>query len=504
MAESARGFTGGSDDPSTVSTPDLQTPVLSCRGIRKRFGRTEVLRGIDLDLRPGEFVGLMGPNGAGKSTLIKVLSGVYESDSGSLQLDNGIVKDLADCPEIGFVHQDLGLIDDMSVMDNLRLGAPPLRLIGPILHRTREIEAARDALRRVNLGISLGAAVGTLSPGEKALVAVARLLYGGARLIVVDEATSTLPPNEARWFIEALRAETAKGTCVLMVSHKLSELMSVARRLVLIIDGEKVADRYVTPDDRAEVVQMLANHEEDAVHDIPDGVGTASELGAELLRMDTVRHGSVGPVDLVLRKGEVVGLTGLVGSGLHTVGLLAHGAVRPTHGRVTVPRGTKRAIVAPQRETQGGVGDLSVLWNATLTSLRRWRSPLRLLNLRAERREAVSVLTGLSVVPADPDIPFAALSGGNQQKVLFARTLLENPELYVLCEPTRGVDVQTRREIYRLIGTLRNKGAGVLVVTSDSEDLFAVCDRIGVLTADGLSRFDDAAALTESQLEEVL
>jgi ribose transport system ATP-binding protein len=486
----------------TVENAAERPPILAITGIHKRFGRTHAVRGVDLVLREGEFVGLMGPNGAGKSTLIKILSGVYDADSGSISLDGQPVRNLAGRPEIGFVHQDLGLVDSMSVMDNLRLGARPLRLVGPVLHRGREIAFAQEALDRVGLDVALTANVGTLSPGEKALLAVARLLGMGARLIVVDETTSTLPPRESRWFVDTLRAATADGTCVLMVSHKLSELLSAAQRVVLLIDGDKVADQPVTADDQGEVVRLLASHEEQVAEgDQPAGSGTP---GDELLGLRGVRYGALGPLDLSLRAGEVIGLTGLVGSGLHNVGLLAHGAVRPSAGEVWVAPGARRALVAPQRETHGGIAELPVLWNATLASLPRWRSASRLLRLGAERTTATRALSDLRVVPADPDRPLGTLSGGNQQKVLFARTLLQEAAIYVLCEPTRGVDVRTRREIYRLIGRLRDEGAAVLVVTSDSEDLFAVCDRIGVLTPTGISPLWEPSELSEDQLSEVL
>ena len=246
---------------ATVS-PDASAPLLAIKGLEKSFGETRAVRGVDLTLRAGEFVGLMGPNGAGKSTLIKMLSGVYDADAGSIELSGRPVRNLAGRSEVGFVHQDLGLVDDMSVMDNLRLGAEPLRLLGPVLNRGLELKAAQEALDRVGLDVSVTDNVGTLSPGQKALLAVSRLLQLGARLIVVDETTSTLPPRESKWFVETLRAATHDGTCVLMVSHKLSELMSAAQRVVLLIDGSVVADRPVSPSDRAEVVRLLASHEE--------------------------------------------------------------------------------------------------------------------------------------------------------------------------------------------------------------------------------------------------
>jgi ribose transport system ATP-binding protein len=345
--------------------------------------------------------------------------------------------------------------------------------------------------------------VGLLSPGEKALLAVARLLHQGARVLVVDETTSTLPPRESRWFVSTLKKATEDGTCVLMVSHKLSELLSVAERVVLLLDGVVVEDRPVSPADQAEIVQVLASHEEQ-VAESDQAVAERREPGEPVLEMVDVRIGSVGPINLRVRAGEIVGLTGLVGSGLHQVGLLAHGALRPDSGKVRRTPGIRSGLVAPQRETEGGVADLPVLWNATLSSLPRWRNPLRLLRLSRERTDAVGTLQGLSVKPANPEAPLGSLSGGNQQKVMFARTLLLEPGLFVLCEPTRGVDVRTRREIYRLMDGLRADGAAILVVTSDSEDLFAICDLVGVVSATGVSELWEPREMSENQLAEVL
>lgn len=491
----------------TEAVSALDVPLLQAQDIRKRFGETYALRGVDLELRQGEFVGLMGPNGAGKSTLIKILSGVYEADSGSMRIRGKIFRNLANHSEIGFVHQDLGLVDSMSVLDNLRLGAQPLRIAGPVLHRGREIRSAYTALERVGLNIPLRVEVGTLSPGAKAMLAVARLLDRGAQLLVVDETTSTLPPKESRWFIETLRNATTNGTTVLMVSHKLSEIMSVAERMVMLIDGVVAADRPVTAEDSHEVVRLLASHEETVASsdsELAPATQQGQSLGPALLTMRGVEMGSVGPINIEIRGGEIVGITGLVGSGLHTVGLLAAGFSRPESGQVLAPHEVRTAFVAPQRETQGCIPELSVLWNATLASLPKWRRSGRFLSLKNERSDADATLRKLNVTPARSDLPIGVLSGGNQQKVLFSRALLQEATFFVLCEPTRGVDVQTRQEIYRVIRGLKDSGCGVFIVTSDSEDLFAVCDRVATLSQDGLSQFWAASEMTEESLASVL
>lgn len=474
-------------------------PVLAVRDLRKRFGPNQVLHGLGFDLRAGEFVGLMGPNGAGKSTLVKILAGVYTADSGTIEIDGTSVSSLAGRRDVGFIHQDLGLIDALPIVDNLRLGRPALRIAGTILAKGRELRSAREALDRVGLDTDPRTLVGTLSPGEKALVAVARLLDMGARVIVVDEATSTLPFADSRRLIRALAGTVAKGSTVIVVSHKLSEILDSTQRVIVILDGRIAADEPVQGLDRAGLVHLLMQHEE-----LPDDGGAEEERGEELLRLDKAAGGRAGPVNLSLHRGEVLGLTGLPGSGLHDIAYLASGAIRPRAGSVGLPQGVQRGLVPPHRESQGGFPLLAVSPNLTVSSLRRWRSPLRLLRVAHERRSVEEMIGRLRITPPDPERFFGTLSGGNKQKVVFGRVLFHRPDVYVLCEPTRGVDVGTRSEIYRLIRELRSEGAGVLLVTSDSEDIFAVCDRVGVVENGRVNRLTEASDLSVDDLERVL
>lgn len=470
---------------------------ISIRGLRKSFGSNEVLRGLDLDIPAGEFVGLMGPNGAGKSTLIKILGGVYTASAGEIRYGGRRVRSLAELPDVGFIHQDLGLIDDLDIAANLRLGEPPMRLAGPILDRRRERESAREAIARVGLDCPAETPVGELAPGEKALVAVARLLQRGASVLFIDEATSTLPPSDSRRLIVSLGRAAREGATVIMVSHKLSEILDATERVVVLLDGKIAADARSAGLDRDQLATMVVARES-RVERRRRG---SRPPGEELLRMEGAFAGRAGPVDLVVRGGEVVGLTGLPGSGLHDIAYLAAGSARPRAGTVTLMGGARAALVPPHRETQGGFSDLSVTTNLTVSALRGWRSPVRLVRRWAERRAAAEMIARLAVHPDDPEARFGALSGGNKQKVIFGRVLFCGPRLYVLCEPTRGVDVATRGDVYRLIDELREEGAGVLVVTSDSEDLFAVCDRISVVESGRVGDFLSVDDTTAEELE---
>lgn len=458
----------------------MSMPLVSIRSITKSFGPNVVLKNLELDIYEGEFIGLMGPNGAGKSTLIKILDGVYEADGGTISYRNRVVKSFETLSEVGFVHQDLGIVDNLTVLENLRLGLPSVRLFGPILALGKERVLASEALARVELDVPLDMPAGQMSPGEKALLAVARLLSTGAEFLVVDEATSTLPPHDAEIFIAALRRLTKTGSTVVFVSHKLSEIRNACSRGVLLLDGTIAAEERIDSQDEGQLVRMLGSHEQDAA--AKDAVGLQHHTGEPVLTLTDVAARGIGPLNLSVKAGEVVGLTGLVGSGLYDVAFLASGLLKPRSGTVEFT-GNRRSLVAPQRETEGTIADLSVAENMTLSALATWRNKGGLLRINSERQAAIEQANALNVVPQDIDLPLGSLSGGNQQKVLFGRALLTKADLYVLCEPTRGVDIGARRDLYKVIQGLRDSGAAVLVVTSDSEDLFAVCDRVGVLDA---------------------
>jgi ribose transport system ATP-binding protein len=467
----------------------LRAPALAIRGLTKTFGAVTVLNDINLHIHPGEFVGLMGPNGAGKSTLIKILDGVYEASSGEIRLGDEKVSTLGGRSDVGFIHQDLGLVDAMSVLDNLRLGERPMRSIGPILNRRAERESALEALERVSMAWAVDTPVEALAPGEQALVAVARALARGARILFVDEATSTLPYADAKRVIESLEQSAAQGVTIVMVTHKLHEILDATHRVVVLLDGRLAADQKTEGMDRAGLVKLLLQHETAKVGKSADNLHSAHHTeGAEpLLEMVGAYGGRAGPVDMAILPGEALGLTGLPGSGLHDIAFLAYGSMRPTGGTVRTARGVRVALVPPYRETQGGFNELSVHENVTVSSLWRWVVRIGLMALGRERRDSQEMVTRLNVKPNRIDESFGVLSGGNKQKVIFGRALLNEPKVYVLCEPTRGVDVGTRSEIYRLIEEIIGTGAGVLVVSSDAEDLFAVCDAVAVVEEGRLS-----------------
>lgn len=483
--------------PQAQEGGDGAAPALDVRGLTKQFGSNLALRGVDLWIESGEFVGLMGPNGAGKSTLLKILDGVYSRTSGTVSFFGRLVDSLSDEAEVGFIHQDLGLVESMSVLENLRLGEAPKTRWG-LLDRSAEERHAREALRSVGVEVPLQVPVASLAPGEKTLVAVARSLSRGARLLFVDEATSTLPPPDARRVISALKRVTHEGCTVVMISHKLSEILDATDRVVVLLDGAVASDRSTRGLDRKGLVELLVQR--DSVR--PDEGPCNGDEGSVLLSMRGAHGGRAGPVNFDVRVGEVVGITGLPGSGLHDVAHLAFGTLKPTRGSVTYgAKKVRRALVPAHRESEGGFDELSVRENMTISSLSRWRRTSRLLTLSRETGAAAVLADQMSIRPRGLENRYGRLSGGNKQKAIIARGVLNKAQIIIFCEPTRGVDVRTRSEIYELMRSLRDDGVGLLIVTSDAEDLFAVAQRIGVITDGSVQALQSWEDISAEELE---
>jgi ribose transport system ATP-binding protein len=484
--------------PKEIAMSSSTNFDLEVSELRKSFASNPVLKGIDFTIHAGDFVGLMGPNGAGKSTLIKILAGVYTASSGTVKLGGQVVSSLAESDKVGFIHQELGLVDGLTIAENLRLGMPPKRLFGPILNRRAERDDALRALGRVGLPLHPDVPLGSLTAGEKTLVAVARVFDRGAKILVVDETTSTLPPSDARRVMQSLAMAAADGATVIMVTHKLSEILNFTNRVMVILDGELVSDTPTKGLDRKALVEKLRQNANDA-----DLLRQECDVPTEgLIELREATIGKYGPINLRINSGEVIGISGLPGSGMHDVALAVAGSLNVTGGEIEVLRpGLKRALVPPHRESQGGFNELSVRENMSIGSLKQWRSRLMILNHRRERSDCETVIGDLSIKPNSSIATYDVLSGGNKQKVIFGRALLRRPEVYVLCEPTRGVDVGTRYEIYRIIRQIAKEGAGVLVASSDAEDLFAVCDKVALMANGALEALRDISELTEAELE---
>ncbi|MFF5257957.1 ATP-binding cassette domain-containing protein [Actinomadura viridis] len=447
--------------------------MIEVADVRKRFGATRALRGVTCSFSRGEFVALLGSNGAGKSTLVKILDGVHPADSGTIAVRGGRAG-------LGVVHQDLGLVDGMTVAENLFLG-PPRRLVDP----RAEARLTTEALRAVGLtSIDPYALVSSLSLGQRAMVAVAKTLHRGADTVVIDEVTAGLHPHEARWVVERLRVAARLGATVLMVTHKLDEVVGAATRYVVLSDGEVALDADAAGIARADLVEVMSRGRSVSAP-APGKGGAGGGAGEVVCELKGVHAGGAGPIDLTVTEGRITAIIGPLGSGLHEVAYAAAGLLTPSAGTVRVPAGVRRACVPAHRESEGVFAEHTVQFNVAVGGWSRWRGRTGLLRVRRMRRDCDDAVAALAVVPHRLDATVSDLSGGNQQKTLFARALMRRPRLLVLCEPTRGVDVATRREIYAQVRRMAAGGTGVLVASTDYEDIAALADTTGVLTADG-------------------
>ncbi len=469
----------------------MSDTVLEVRGLVKEFPGVKALQGVDLDVRAGEVHCLLGPNGAGKSTLIKCVSGAVEPTAGDISFAGEPLP--AGDPKaslqrgVATIYQELDLVEDLSVAESIFLAHEPRR--GPLLDRAKMARDATALLTRLGHdAIPPRAKVRALRPAAQQIVSIARALSHEVRLLIMDEPSAILDEGEIETLFDVVRRLTAEGVGVIYISHRLDEIRRIGDRVTVLADGRTTATGIPadTPTDEL-VAHMIGRRVEQMYPDRPQGGDDVLLEARNLRRLPEVRG-----VSLQVRRGEVVGLGGLVGSGRSEVLHLIYGLETPDEGEVLIegrplPPGRPGAAIkaglglAPEdRKSQGLVLDWSLAKNASLADLGQFeRGPL--IDVRRERATVRKQLQALSTVPDDPDRLVRLLSGGNQQKVVLARWLLRECRVLLLDEPTRGVDVATKAELYRLIADLAARGLGVLVVSSELEELIGICSRILIM-----------------------
>jgi ribose transport system ATP-binding protein len=460
-------------------------PLLEVVALSKQLGGTRALQNVDFDVRRGEIHALLGGNGAGKSTLIKVLAGVHNPDTGTISLAGKVIDTGVDQPAISFIHQDLGLIDAMTIAENIGLVRGYPRRSG-IIDWTALRENARRALALVGSTLDPELTVSQLRATDKSMVAIARALAGDAQLLVLDEPTASLPEADVARLFDVLTRLREHGVGMIYVSHRLDEVFRIADRVTVLRDGKKVATRTLAETTPNELVLMIVGRPPADVF-----VKPLHPEAQTVLEIRDLTVAEAGPVSLTVRAGEMVGLTGLRGAGQDEVGRAIAGILPITsgtiqlHGRTVRPTSPAAAIalgigfVSSKRQEESLAVALCVQENLFLNPAAYGRAITKAQSWQQERSAAAAIVERFDVRPRDPERVVSTLSGGNQQKVVVARTVSVGRALLVLEEPTQGVDVGAKAEIYATLATAltRETGLGVILVSSDLEEIAGVCSR---------------------------
>lgn len=474
-------------------------PILQMSNIHKGFPGVKALSGVSFRLFPGEIHALMGENGAGKSTLIKVLTGVYSIDQGTVELARQRMA--IDSPQsaqtagISTVYQEVNLCPNLTVAENIFIGREPRRF-GRILWKEMNAAAEELLLTRLQIRLDVKLPLSAYSVAIQQLVAIGRALNISAKVLILDEPTSSLDRNEVKQLFEVMNKLKAEGLAILFVTHFLDQVYEVSDRITILRGGEFVGEYLAKELPRIELVSKMIGKELEQLDALPREKETApaAEHSKDLVIEAKAlgRKGAIEPFDLTIRKGEVVGLAGLLGSGRTELARLFFGADRPDNGALRV-NGVKEGIASPReaidqgiafcpenRKTEGIIDELTVRENMIL-ALQATRGWFRAIPRKRQDEFADEYIKALNINPPNPEQLIKNLSGGNQQKVILGRWLLTQPKLLILDEPTRGIDVGAKAEIQKLVLKLSGEGMSVLFVSSELEEVLRVSDRIAVL-----------------------
>ncbi len=476
--------------------------------VAKSFGGTKALRGVSLRINRGEIVALLGENGAGKSTLIKILGGIYSPDSGQVLVDgrpySHVSGKVTAKQAVAFIHQDLGLIEWMSVAENIALAVGYPRRAGRIDWPATE-ERARAALALVEADFAPTARISSLTRTEKSLVAIARALAVECDFLVLDEPTASLPADEVARLFAALRPLKAKGVGMIYVSHRLDEVFQIADRVAVLRDGKMAGMRDIGHTVAEDLVGLIVGRK------TRDIVRPDVQSGPELLVTEGLTTAKAGPFTLRMSRGEMVGLVGLRGAGHEEIGRALYG-LEPHQGRValdgaapdlTSPRAAMRSgigFVARDRVVESIAPALTIRENAFLNPLATGRSLTSFMSASFEGNLARILGTKVGLSPNDPTLAIEALSGGNQQKIVVGRWLGTGRRLLIAEDPTAGVDVGAKAEIYHLLFEALASGMGVIVVSTDFEEIANICHRAIVFSRGKVTRELSGVALSTETL----
>ena len=491
-----------------------ERPRLEMRGIVKQFPGVRALNGVSLDVRAGEAHVLLGENGAGKSTLVKVLCGVHAPDSGEIRVDGRVVRFRhphdAQALGISVIHQEFNLAPDLSAAENIFLGREPMRsrALG-LVDRRALIQRTREILASLDLQVPADAKVKDLGVAQQQMVEIAKALSLESRLIVMDEPTAALTSREIDRLFATIRELKDRGVAIVYISHRLDEVKTLGDRATILRDGSLVGTVAVAETPIDELIRLMVGR------DLQNKFPKANvEPGEDALRVEHLTRANVlHDVSFHVRRGEILGLAGLVGAKRTETARAIFGADSVDGGRILVhgrpvaigsPRDAIRrriALIPEDRKRQGLLASMSVRENITLSSLARF-ARAGVVDIGAERVHAHAYATALRMATPDLERQVVYLSGGNQQKVVIAKWLSTDADVFLLDEPTRGIDVGAKVEVYQLMGDLVRRGAAIIMISSELPEILGMSDRI-IVMCDGrvTGEFERRDATEEKILE---
>jgi ABC-type sugar transport system ATPase subunit len=489
-----------------------EIPLLEMREIGKSFPGVRALDGVNLTLHHGEVLALLGENGAGKSTLIKMLGGAHAPDSGSITIEGERVEipgpSAANAVGIGVIFQEFNLIPGLTAWENIFLG----REHGfGFVQKSTERRRAQELFAQIGVEIPVDMRCADLSVAQQQIVEIAKALSQDVRLIVMDEPSAALTPKEVDRLFDIIRDLKAKGIGVIYISHRVGEIFQIADRITVLRDGQPVGDSLVSEISRQRLIEMMVGREIE--NEFPKHQQEIGDVRLEIIRLS--RGDAVRDITLQVRRGEILGITGLVGAGRTEMARLIFGADRADSGSlkldgrllsITQPRDAVRAgicLLTEDRKSQGLVLGLSVRENFGLPNLAELSS-FGFVDQRRERNLFANYIDRLQIKTPNQEQLAKNLSGGNQQKVVLAKWLQRNAEVIIFDEPTRGIDVGAKYEIYMLINDLAQRGKAIIMISSELPEVLGMSDRIIVMHEGRITgEINDAASATQEQIMEL-
>ena len=476
-----------------VSSSDY---VLQLKNILKTFPGVTALKNVSLDVKKGVVHAIVGENGAGKSTLMKIVNGMYQPNSGEIFVDGEkkVFRSPADSEASGIamIYQELQYVPDLTIAENLFLGRHPTKGKSGIFVDWKKVRTiARQRLDEEGIYFDLDTKVGQLSVSDIQMLEIAKVVSLNAKVIIMDEPTSSLSSDESELLFKKINELRNRGVSIIYISHRMEEVFELSDYITVIRDGEVIDSRPTSEFDHATVIKMMVGREMSQTY--PKETVPIGEVCLEV--KDLVLNDKIRDIDLYCRKGEIVGISGMVGAGRTEVSRAIAGLDKYRSGQIFVDgtevkiRSVRDAIkngivtVTEDRRRSGFIGLRSILQNIALPNLDSFEVGKVFVNRRAEREKTTEMARSLNVKAPSVDTLMYTLSGGNQQKAILAKWMLRNPKIFIMDEPTRGIDVGAKYEIYKLITNMIKSGMAVIMISSELSELLGMCDRIYVMSA---------------------